>query len=102
MKGDYPGSIEQFSKCIGLDRKFVDAYYHRGVSYAVLKKYQEAMADFNTCIELKPDYHEAYLNRAVARINLGQSQEGCNDLQKAKELGNKDTDEYILMYCSSK
>ena len=70
-----------------------EAYNTRGVAYAKIGKFQEAIADFNQSIKLNPNNAASLTNRALAyrgRANLlrvqGKLDEARADLDKAIKL----------------
>jgi tetratricopeptide (TPR) repeat protein len=58
IKKDYRSAIAFFTKAIGSDPSFAEAYYWRGYSYLQLKDKTSARTDFAACVKLNPD-HEA-------------------------------------------
>ena len=78
-------SIKDYTQTIKLDSTDADASYkvnaynNRGVVYAALGQYQEAIQDYNQAIELDPKHLYAYNNRGVAYAALGQHQEAIRD-----------------------
>jgi tetratricopeptide (TPR) repeat protein len=80
-------AIENYSKAIKIDPKFVKAYNNRGIAYVWKKKYDLAIADFNTAIKLDPNNGKAYNNRAIVCSYMGDTDKARQDLEKAKSLG---------------
>lgn len=85
-KKNFVQAIDDFSKAIGLDRKYSLAYYNRGVIYSRLKRYAEALTDYNKAIELRPNYAMAYNNRGIAFVNEKKNELALSDFNKAIEL----------------
>jgi tetratricopeptide (TPR) repeat protein len=80
-------AIDNYSKAIKINPKFVKAYNNRGIAYIWKKKYDLALADFNKAIELDPKNGKAYNNRAIVYSYQGESGKALQDLKKAKSLG---------------
>lgn len=80
-------AIDNYSKAIKIDPKFVKAYNNRGVAYIWKKKYYLAIADFSKAIELDPRNGKAYNNRAIVYSYQGETAKAIEDLKKAKSLG---------------
>lgn len=97
--GNYPGSIQDFSKAIELAPNNGDAYYNRGYSKFMLEDNRGAIQDFNKAIEFNPKYQNAYHCRGLAKISIGEKNSGCLDLSKAGELGCYESYEVIKIYC---
>jgi Tfp pilus assembly protein PilF len=61
--GDTPTAIDYFTKTIGADAKYVDAYYRRALGYLGQGKTAEARADFQKVVELQPEGDMATMSR---------------------------------------
>lgn len=53
--GNHAAAILQFNEAIRVCADYVDAYFYRGQSYAVLGKKERAVSDFNQVIKLSSD-----------------------------------------------
>ncbi len=53
--GNHAAAILQFNEAIRVCSDYVDAYFYRGQSYAVLGKKERAVSDFNQVIKLSSD-----------------------------------------------
>jgi tetratricopeptide (TPR) repeat protein len=80
-------AIDNYSKAIKIDPKFVKAYNNRGIAYVWKKKYDLALADFNKAITLDPKNGRAYNNRAIVYSYIGETDKALQDLHKAQGLG---------------
>jgi tetratricopeptide (TPR) repeat protein len=60
-------------------------YSNRGVTYANLGRYDEALADHTRAIDLDPAYATAYSNRGLTYKNLGRYDEALADFTRAIE-----------------
>jgi tetratricopeptide (TPR) repeat protein len=80
-------AIDNYSKAIKIDPKFVKAYNNRGIAYSWKKKYDLAVADFSKAIELDPKDGKAYNNRAIVYSYIGETSKALQDLHKAQSLG---------------
>ena len=61
--GDTPTAIDYFTKTIGADPKYVDAYYRRALGYLGQGKTAEAKADFQKVVELQPEGDMATMSK---------------------------------------
>jgi len=80
-------AIDNYTKAIKINPKFVKAYNNRGIAYVWKKKYDLAVADFNKAIKLDPKNGKAYNNRAIVYSYLGETRKALQDLHKAQSLG---------------
>lgn len=79
---DITKEIEYFSQAIQLDPSYALAYNNRGIAYAHLKQYQQAIADFSQAILLEPSA-AAYNNRGLVYSELKQYQQAFSDYNEA-------------------
>ena len=89
---DYTQTIKSDSTDASYNK--VNVYNNRGLIYAALGQYQEAIHDYNQAIELDPNHLYAYNNRGVAYAALGQYQEAIHDYNQAIELNPTDMNAY--------
>jgi len=66
-----------------LNPNFAEAYNNRGLAYAELNKYEQAIEDYGKAIELNPAFAEAYGNRGIAYSEIRRYEESARDLKKA-------------------
>ncbi|NME70840.1 tetratricopeptide repeat protein [Flammeovirga aprica] len=76
-------------------------YYNKAVSHFYLKDYTNAIHDLIVLIEEDDEDFDAIHLRAVAYLRLGKKDKACVGFNKANELGNKKSQEYIDKYCKS-
>jgi protein O-mannosyl-transferase len=62
------------------------AYNNRGVAYAEVEKYNEALSDYNKAVDIDPKHAEAYSNRGVTKAALKDFTGAKQDYNKAIEL----------------
>ena len=65
----YPEAIEQYTQAIGIDPKYTEAYYARGICYKEMKKMNEASTDFVACTSINPDFEPA--KEVLKEMNSG-------------------------------
>jgi tetratricopeptide (TPR) repeat protein len=83
-----------YSKVLGLDSNYVEAYNNRGVTKFLLKDNAGAIADFDKAITLKPSFAEVYYNRGLAKSELQDYAGATVDFDRAINLKSK----YLLAY----
>jgi Flp pilus assembly protein TadD len=79
-------AIRDYTKAIGLDPSYMEAYNDRGVAYYDLGNLEQAKQDYNKAIELNPNYAPAYNNRALVYGDLNDLEQAIRDYNKAIEL----------------
>ncbi len=79
-------AIEDYSKSIQIDSKYVKAYNNRGVAYINLNMFKEALKDYTMAIKLNPGMSQVYNNRGVLYGRLGEYDKTIDDCTKAIEL----------------
>ncbi|MFQ6006492.1 MAG: tetratricopeptide repeat protein, partial [Woeseia sp.] len=61
-------------------------YYNRGVSYAHMGQYDQAISDYTMALAIRPRFAEAYGNRGIAYEYKGQYDQAISDYNKALEI----------------
>jgi tetratricopeptide (TPR) repeat protein len=62
----YDAAVELFTKAVAADPKDYAAHFHLALSYSLLGKDAQAIAEYKTTLELKPELYEAELNIGVS------------------------------------
>ncbi len=88
-----------YKKVIILDPGFPFAYYNRGVLYATMGNYQEALYDFRRAVDLKKNFAEGYYNLGLIYLLMKDKNGGCKYLSKAGELGIPDAYKVMKRFC---
>ena len=104
-------AMENFNNSIIINPDFAEAYFYRGLVYAIKNLNEDALNDFNKAIELNPEYIEAYRKRGDLNESMGNHEGAKKDSAKALvyegkskyESGNygeaiKDFDEAIKLF----
>ncbi len=92
-----PGkALEFLNQAIRRDDRFAEAFNNRGIAYANLGKWQQAIKDYDTAIELNPAFHEAFNNRGSAYASSGDPESAKRDFDEALRLDPKNE----LAYCN--
>ena len=84
--GDLTGAVDDFTKAIELDGKFVDAWGSRGNVHSLLRQSDKALADCARAIELEPKARISWYNRGNVFFRAGQYNKAIADFSKAIEL----------------
>ena len=86
---DYYGAINDFNKAIEKDHNYATAYYLKGSANFKISKLEDAITGFNKAIEINPYYYLSYKERGEVKLKLGDIPGSKEDLEKAKEIENK-------------
>jgi tetratricopeptide (TPR) repeat protein len=81
-------AIRDYTQSLALKPHF-RIYYNRGMSYARVGEYANAIEDFTRSLSLSPDNAGAYVNRGFAYLNSGDRQQARLDFEKGCALGNE-------------
>jgi tetratricopeptide (TPR) repeat protein len=99
---DYNGAVEDYTKTIGMAKKYSaemwNSLNNRGIIKAQqLKDYRGAKKDFDKIISIETNRYDGeinatrleagYTNRAYVKIKLGDKESACDDLYEALSLG---------------
>lgn len=79
-------TIEYITKAIKLNSTDAAFYNNRGLAYADLKQYQQAIKDYDQAIQLYPTFALVYNNRGNAYADLNQHQRAIKDYDQAIRL----------------
>ena len=81
-------AIGEYTKTIGLDSQFRNAYFYRAYSYSELGQDQNAIADYSIAIEITPG-GPAYNNRSISYKALGLYANANADIAQACSFDSK-------------
>lgn len=98
---DFKSAMTDFDKTIQLDPKFIKAYYSRATVFVSQQKYTEALPDLDKTIELDSAFPNALTLRGQIRSQTGNKNGACEDFMKAKEVGDKQADKYLIQFCGN-
>ena len=101
--GKFQDAIKSFTKAIELHPNAkayyspqVSNYYElRGLAYARLNEFKQAIDDFDNAIKLNPDFTEAYYNRGGTYGKTGDDKKGIDDIKTAAKMGYKPAQELL-------
>jgi len=92
-------AIANFTNAISINPNFASAYNNRGNAKRIQKDYAGALQDLNKAIALSPNYSAAFINRGRVEMEVGKKADACADFTRAKELGNRGADQFIMQNC---
>src|ERR1700733_3730297 len=77
----YEQAAEQFGKAVAADPKDYAAHFHLALSYSMLKRDAEAVAEYKKVLDLKPGLYEAELNMGILLIRDQQAADAVSFLK---------------------
>ena len=80
-------NIYQYSQQIHSTPDDAKIYVNRGVQYALLGLYPDAISDYNKALKLDSTIAEAYYNRGIAKARFAYTKGSCMDVKKSGMLG---------------
>src|ERR1035441_5385654 len=86
----YDQAAELFGKAVAVDPKDYSAHFNLALSYTMLKRDSEGIAEYKKVLELKPGLYEAELNAGILLIRDMQPADALRYLQPAVEAKNAD------------
>src|ERR1035441_10769597 len=81
----YDQAAELFGKAVAVDPKDYSAHFNLALSYTMLKRDSEGIAEYKKVLELKPGLYEAELNAGILLIRDMQPADALRYLQPAVE-----------------
>ena len=91
-KGNLQAAAEQYRKTLDLDPHHMSARNNLGITYILLKDWNNAMKTLKEVIKQKPDFLEPYYNLAGVYEETGLKNEAEEMYQKSLELSPRDAD----------
>ena len=79
----YDQAAELFGKAVAADPKDYAAHFHLALSYTMLKRDADSLAEYKKVLELKPGLYEAELNAGILLIRDKQPADAAQYLQPA-------------------
>lgn len=82
-------AVEAFSKAIEQNKKYYQAYFHRGRTFMILQAFDEAKKDFESALKYKEDYDSAWFELGKMHLSQKQHFESIDALKKCIEFNAK-------------
>ena len=79
----YDQAAELFGKAVAADPKDYAAHFHLALSYTMLKRDADSLAEYKKVLELKPGLYEAELNAGILLIRDKQPADAAQYLKQA-------------------
>ena len=65
-------AISSFDQALPINKKYAEAYLHKGIALFHLEEYEESVVEFNAALKIRPDYEEALYRRGRSQVRLGK------------------------------
>ena len=85
-EGNFSQAVSDYTKAIGLDKDYKDAYLARGLAYDELNNFDKSIEDYTRVIELNSWDMDAYRSRGNAYGSQGKFDLAIADYTKAIEI----------------
>ena len=66
----YQDAIEEFTKAINIDNKYVDAYFNRALAFCILKDFDSSIKDLLQIIDMGGASADVYI--LAAKVSVGK------------------------------
>ena len=87
--GKYDRAAELFGKAVAADPKDYAAHFHLALSYTMLQRDADGLAEYKKVLELKPGLYEAELNAGILLIRDKQASDAVEYLKQAVDQDNR-------------
>ncbi len=84
---DYYGAIHLLEEVGASGRAFADAHHLLGLSYSLVGRHEQALAQLDRALALNPHYVEALIHRAIVLNELGRGEEADAAFRRASQAG---------------
>lgn len=98
---NFKDAYNDFEMTTKLDPKSARAFYSKATVLAAQQKYKEAMTDLDKTIELELTTPNALTLRGQIKAQLGDKVGACEDFNKAKQIGDKQSENLLRTYCGN-
>jgi tetratricopeptide (TPR) repeat protein len=96
---DRVSAKQTYDRLVGIAPLDPQAWYCRGVVLASMFMDGPALADLEKSVELDPMQPDAYVQQAMVLLRMDRVQDACHALHTARDLGDRSTEELILIHC---
>jgi tetratricopeptide (TPR) repeat protein len=96
QQGDLNSAVALYTKAIGIDPRYADAYQRRGLIHRARGNHDHALADFTTAIEVDDESaSSSYYSRGVTHMNRGDYDAAVADFTEAIKLDPYHAETYL-------
>jgi tetratricopeptide (TPR) repeat protein len=94
--GDLYAAIYDCTEATSYDHCIAEAYLNKGIALYKLELYKDAFLEFDKAVWHYRNNAVAFRWRAITRIQMGMADKAEKDLKRAVELGDEDSNFYLL------
>lgn len=96
---DYAGAKAHYDQLVLIAPYNGMGWCNRGIALSAMHEDDLALADLDRAVEIDPTLDQAHLQRAIVLLRMNRKQEACAALHEAHDLGNREVEEMLLIYC---
>ncbi len=93
--GNHLGDIEDNERTIGIERQYSKSMYNIASTDFDVEDFKNAVKCYNKVLESDPNHVPIYFHRGLAKYYLNQPEEAIIDFEKAVELGDEESAEFL-------
>ncbi len=94
----YSDTLKVLDQAIGMDRKLVDAYYLRGLTYLELDNGPKALNDMYYVYQVRPQQFDVNINYARSLMAAGYLSEAVDQVRRAEDKAKTDAEMAQVWY----
>jgi tetratricopeptide (TPR) repeat protein len=98
---NYKDAYKDFEFTTKLNPKSASAFYCKATVLVAQEKFKEAITDLDRTIELELTTPNALTLRGQVKAQLGDKTGACEDFNKAKQIGDKQSEKLLSTYCGN-
>lgn len=91
-KNMYQEALSDFQKSIHFDQKNFRSYYYAGIVLSVLNEYEKSLEYFDESLKINEYQAHVYYRKSLSEYHLADYAAALSDLNKAVQLGLKNSD----------
>ncbi len=99
QNANYLMALKYYNICIDQKSFSPELYIERGDVYLKCGPYEYAEKDYSMALDFYPKRGVLYHKRALARINQKNYEAACRDLNKARNYGFMESEDWIKRFC---
>jgi lipoprotein NlpI len=100
---DYKGAIADFTECLRLELRNIDALDRLGSAYFMVSKFKESVADFDAYLKLVPKQANGHWRRGISLYYARRYDEGKKQFEGYEKVDTNDVENAVWHFlCAAK